>query len=136
MYYQGEAEKKERRKIIAVATAAVVLILILIVAIIVVATKKSAKSNISDAQNSAFELSESDDKKTETEKTEDKKDESQNNVGNLSNNATVANNNDVPAVVAGADIPSTGPEDVLPVALILGALVAYGSSAILAKREA
>ena len=66
MYYQEEAEKKERRKIIAVATIAVIFILLLIIAIIVVATKKSAKTNVSGNENSAFVVSKDGDKNSES----------------------------------------------------------------------
>lgn len=149
MYYQGEVDKKERRKIIAVATISVIIILSLIVAIVVVATKKSAKSDISDAQNSAFELIESEDKtedktenKTEENKTADKttenkeaKQESVKEIGDLTtkqNQVSKTTN----AAATSADMPNTGPEDVLPIALILGALVTYLSSRALAKREA
>jgi len=145
MYYQGEVDKKERRKIIAVATISVIIILSLIVAIVVVATKKSAKSGISDAQNSAFELIESEDKaeeKTEEDKTADKvtenkeaKQESVKEIGDLTTKQNQVSKTTNTAATS-ADMPNTGPEDVLPIALILGALVTYLSSRALAKREA
>ena len=132
MYYQEEAEKKERRKIIAVATAAMVIILVLIVAIIVVATKKSNKTSVGGDDNAAFTIAEG----TETEESESEpeskpEEETEPVVGTITTENAPA---ETPVVVAelpaetNTSMPSTGPEDVLPVALMAGLLVAYLSS--------
>ncbi len=162
MYYQED--KKERRKIIAVATIAIAIILILIVAIIVVATKKSARSNVGVAEpaETSQVAEQTADKETDNKSetsTDNKSDASVDNksssesaestggagIGNLSTDSTVSANSSTTsgasATASGAktetssNLPSTGPEDLLPIALIAGTLVAYLYSRKLAKNE-
>ena len=146
MYYQGEAEKKERRKIVAVSIIAVILILLLIIAIIVVAVKKSHRVNIVTEENTSLEVSE----KTETKKEDVVIENGVKTTENTTETTIVIEEpkvevkEEAPAKATAQaetkskedDIPSTGPEDALPVALLLGTLVAYLSSSALAKREA
>ena len=142
MYYQEELNKKERHKIIAVATVALTLILALIVAIIVVATKKSDRTSVVNEENVAFEMT--DENKEETKKN---KEEENKNIGLFSTDKKEEKEeeqkeekketvSETPAVIASDDMPSTGPEDILPVALLIGMIVAYTSSAVLVKRDA
>lgn len=152
MYNQVEADKKERRRIIAVATVIVVLILVLLIAIIVVATKKSQKASVNSGQNTSFTISDTDEsvssepiddnsdtqEKDEAATTEDgsmtiglittKTDES----AESSERSNIVRGE----VEASSAMPSTGPEDFLPIALMAGMLITYLSSAVLTKREA
>ncbi len=135
MYYQDEAEKKERRRLITFAIATVVLILILIIAIVVVATKKvGSKDTSKDVNTSVVAV----DENSSSEET------ASGDIGTLSTETIEADKTaestkttDAPVinVVASPDIPTTGPEDLLPVALVLGALTAFSASAVMAKRE-
>lgn len=164
MYQQQEVEKKERRKIIAAATVAVALILILIVAIIVVATKKSSRTSIGKEENSSFELKDESSENTEDEAKDqaDQKSEEETNenseagqtsaIGTISTEKTKAKednkstestkteqkteNTTVVVSDSKGDMPNTGPEDFLPIALMAGMLATYLTSAVLAKREA
>jgi len=147
MYYQNEvdsADKKQRTRIIAIATFVAVVILLLIVAIIVTATSKSAKNNtaekgidepttvVAEAQPSE-DGGENDGNSIGTISTETE-DEQSNNGGadvSISANANVS----VEVVDTSDKMPTTGPEDVLPIALVLGALTMFVSSSALAKRE-
>ena len=129
MYYQTDIEKKERRRIILITIAAAALILILLIAIIVVAANKSSKKDdVATQTNSAFEYKEEDkteekkEEKTETEKKEDK---------------TVISTDTAPvANVVSDDMPNTGPEEILPLAIMLGLGAAYVSSYVISKKNA
>lgn len=118
MYYQGEIEKKDRRKVILIATAIVVVVLILIAAIIVVATKKSG-NNVGGNENATFSI---DNNKEEEKKEEEKPATS---VGSVS---TTTAKVETPVNNTSDSIPSTGPEDILPVALALGCLTTAGTA--------
>ena len=123
MYYQGEVEKNDRRKIITVATAIVVVVLILIIAIIVVATKKSSGDNIAVTENGSFNIEEKKEEPTEQPKEEPKE--------------------ETPAVVIPAkpttdtsnEVPVTGPEDALPMALAFGSLATVGTAYLMSRKE-
>lgn len=153
MYYQEETDKKERRKIIAIATAAVVIILILIVAIIVVATKKTTKTvSVTENSNTEVVIDENKDENTgEAEKTEnaENKENTENKVvenkesgattiGNLSTDTNKQSEAKASSTTTerSNNMPTTGPEEYLPIALMAGMLVAYLSSRVLAKRSA
>ena len=135
MDYQSETDKKNRRRLLIVGAATVALILILIISIVAVASKKS-KSNADKigSQTSSETISEpgsegegeGDDKKTETLTTETKKNEP---VAVVSTNPTV---DAAPA----SDMPTTGPEEILPLAMVLGMGAMYASSAVIAKKNA
>ena len=136
MYYQDEAEKKERRRLITFAVTTVVLILILIVAIVVVATKKAGSNKVTEGVNSEFIFAEENTNESETEKTEEKTTETEENKSSETVGTLSTTTNDAPVVISGAsDLPTTGPEDLLPLALVLGALTTFGASAAMAKRE-
>ena len=162
MYYQEEAEKKERRKIIAVATISVVVILILIVAIIVVATKKSSRGVATVAENTSAQIAENVEEATGGDKQKyEAKNESEagssevaggeatgagSTSGSLSTESSESSDNgrnsgtqsvatQSGGAVAKDDIPSTGPEEALPLALMAGVLVAYLTSRKLALSE-
>lgn len=155
MYYQNEVDsmdKKQRTRIIAVATAVAVVILLLIVAIIVTATNKAAK-NTSKGDDVAAEASaEKDlDRSGRAEGTDTEEGKS-GTIGNIStktesdaknddnaekaNTATSSEDKTDAAVSADASaMPTTGPMDVWPIALILGATTMCVSSFAMAKRE-
>ena len=148
MYYQEEADKKERRKIIAVATAAVALILILLVAIIVVATKKARPVVTSEGENTSFEISENteDTESTNTTSTEETVETEDVIVAGFSTETETSEAKDEvkeeaaatesAATVGNADsVVDTGPEEILPLALVAGTLTTYLYSAKLAKEN-
>ena len=125
MNYQSEEDRKARRKIITIAISTVVLILILIVAIVVVSVKQSSPK--SSEQVTTFEVVESDE--PEANKSEEKKANTQ--FSQITTKTTT------PVVTETASsVPTTGPEDFLPIALILGALTAFITSTHLAKKSA
>ena len=141
MYNQVQAEKKERRKIIAVATIAVAIILILIAAIVVVATRKTARNGASNG-NTAVQV-DSNEKKDENKSEESNPKESESDnpmMGELSTTTETKEEtkptNSVAAESSDSPIPTTGPEDYLPIALMAGMLVTYLTSRKLAKEEA
>lgn len=151
MYYQNEVEKKERRKIIAGATIAVALILVLIIAIIVVAVKKSGHSNdVANETNTSFELEETASSAEETE-VQDKNEEqiesdeqtTESLVGAISSEKTSSSDEqdneeteDLSIITnTNEEMPTTGPEEILPIAVLAGMIVTYSYSAILAKRN-
>ena len=123
MYNYNEVEKRERRRIISVAVAAAVLILVLIVAIIVVATKKTPSENVGGSENTSF---------VGTIEEEEAKDE-ETVVGTISTETTPVQT--PTSSVVTENIPDTGPEDLLPIALMLGALTAYITTLVMKKRQ-
>ena len=132
MYYQGEIEKKDRRKVIMIATAIVAVVLVLIVAIIVVATRKSSTAgNVGGNENASFAIDETAKKDEAKEETEEESKESTEVVAVTPAEPTTS--------VAPSNIPTTGPEDILPTALALGALTTAGTAYALSftsKRKA
>lgn len=154
MYYQEEADKKEKRKIIAVVTTVTVVILILIVAIILVATNKTSRSQ----RNVEYVSSESKEDEQIAEQTsdeaieEDDADEAQEEssvIGELTTEKSTGNGEEntseesVPATSVNAvvvaessdNMPATGAEDLLPLALMLGAAAVYIGSRKFAKEN-
>jgi len=136
MYYQSEADKKNRRRLLIVGIATFALILILIISIIAVASKKSKSSTDKiGSKTSAETIAEpgteegtSEEKKTESLSTETKKEEP---VAVIETNPTVST-----TTTSVSNMPSTGPEEVLPLAFVLGMGAMYASSAIIAKKNA
>ena len=132
MYYQTDVEKKERRRIILISIATAILILVLLVAIIVVAAHKSARSGdeeIANQTNSGtFDYK-------EENKTEDKKDEKTETTQTESK--PVITTDTAPAVTSTvSDMPTTGPEDILPLAILLGLGATFVTSYIMSKKNA
>jgi uncharacterized membrane protein len=113
----------------------------LIVSIVVVAANKTTK-NVGGDNNTQIALDESKDtsknessssnSKSEVVATTDLNKSSQSN-SNLSNKTTTTTTK---TTTAKSDLPDTGPEEILPIALMAGALVAYVGSSVLAKRDA
>ena len=126
MNYQNEADQKARRKIMTIAISAVALILILIVAIVVVSTKKPAKP-VTTGETTAFEEEPKEEVKTEEVVEKESK------IGQITTESTAKAS--VVAETASA-VPTTGPEDFLPVALLLGSFTTFLTSAYLAKQSA
>ncbi|MBQ9018009.1 hypothetical protein IJ118_03025 [Candidatus Saccharibacteria bacterium] len=129
MYNQGEIETKERRKVVLFAAATAAVILALIVAIVVVATNKANRNaEVSTTDKASFSIEES------GEKSEGDKNEST--VGTVSTKASTATTAK-PATTTTAtatDLPSTGPEDLLPLAVSLGGLTTAASAFIVKRR--
>ncbi|MDO4507909.1 MAG: hypothetical protein Q4B65_00750 [Candidatus Saccharibacteria bacterium] len=119
MYNYNEVEKKERRKIISITVAIVALILVLLVAIIVVATRREVSDNIvSGDGNTEFVITEGEESsEAETEASA---------VETVSSEIVES----TPVVLETETvIAQTGPEDVLPIAVVLGVLTAAGTAA-------
>ncbi len=150
MYYQNEVDstdKKQRTRIIAIATFVAVVILLLIVAIIVTASNKAAKntiSNIDTATPVVEEVSvEKEGGKSEgdspigtisTETAEEGKAQTESTPENTPS-ASVSIGATVIAAESTDKMPTTGPLDTLPIALLLGATTMCVSSFAMAKRE-
>ena len=133
MYYQGEVEKNDRRKIITVATAIVVVVLILVVAIIVVATRKSGGENIGGNDNASFAIEDDKDgneseggENTENREAEGKKEEEQ--PASVAETIVVSTKPATSTAETATEVPTTGPADVLPMALGLGSLTTAGTA--------
>lgn len=152
MYNAADLDKKERRKILAIVIAATVLILILIAAIIVVATNKSARKNIGGDNNSSFTISEKTDDATdeqsainadkESDKVSEKakaEDNKKSSIGTISTETTTSKPATQSQTTATSDnLPSTGPEDMLYTAIVLGLLTTSVTAFVMsnkAKRE-
>lgn len=129
--YNTEIDKKERNKIIAIAAAAATLILVLVVAIIVVATKKPAE-NIGGNENSSFAIEEENEGEAVEEPTEETE-SGASELGSLTTETIVAE--EPTTDKAPAEIASTGPEDILPVALVLGILTTAATAVVMKKAE-
>lgn len=119
--------KKARRNVIIFSAIIIALILLLLIAVIVVAVNKTAKT--SDAQI-AEPVAENIVEKNDTTE-----------VSDTTKTTEVAKapeitTNVAPAADTSSSVPDTGPEDVLPFALIAGTTVAYLASRRLAKAEA
>ena len=131
--YNLEIEKKQRRKLIAITLCMVAVIVVLIVAIaLVVAGKSSNKPAISDAEAGEFSLVD-DSTKTEEKKTEAKT-ETKTEASTIGKISTQTKPEAAPTEIANS-VPSTGPEDLLPVALLLGALTTGVTALALNKRK-
>lgn len=129
--YNVDTEKKERRKVVIFAGVTVALILALIVAIVVVATNKSSRKNIGGTDNASFTISENSEVKDEPVKTETKAEPKP--------TTTVSTKTETRAASASetvSNMPNTGPEDFLPVAVALGSLTTAGSAYIMSKKRA
>lgn len=141
MNYQTEADKKERRKIIVISTIAIILILVLIVVILGITIKKQPNT-LHDQTGEAFELNEENnntkentDNKTEKNSNPTKDNEKPNNSSSLSQitTKTIVDTPIISTPTTSTAIPVTGPEDIFPIALISGSLVAFLTSLYLAK---
>lgn len=136
MYYQSEADKKNRRRLLIVGIATFALILILIISIIAVASKKNKSNTDKIGSKTSTETivepgtEEGTSEKTESLSTETKKEEP---VAVIETNPTVSTTTTTTSV---SNMPSTGPEEVLPLAFVLGMGAMYASSAIIAKKNA
>ena len=126
MNYQSEEDKKARRKLITIAISTVALILILIVAIVVVSIKKPA-TPVATGETTAFEEEPKEENLTEEKPKEETK----------TNQITIEPTISAPIVTETVTtMPTTGPEDFLSAALLLGSLTTFLTSAYLAKKSA
>lgn len=145
--YQNEVEKKEKRKIIATVTVATAVILILIAAIIVVATEKAHTNTSQQAETSQTvtepandaEVTESAEAAESTESAENAGENTENSavVGTLTTEEYVFDETTGASVTAetSAEMPTTGAEDLLPLGLVAGMLVAYLVSRKITKED-
>lgn len=142
MYNQGEIETKERRKVVFFAGATVAVILALIVAIVVVAMNKANRETESlvgnDLDKGSFSL-ESGEGEGESEdadidlsgligavSTKPANEDAEEPAAESTTTETVAS--------APASMPSTGPEDMLGIAVSLGGLTTAASALVMKKR--
>lgn len=118
--------KKARRNVIIFSAVIIALILLLLVAVIVVAVNKTTKTDAPVAEPVAENIVEKNDttEVSDTTKTTEVA------------KAPEITTNVAPATDTSSSVPDTGPEDVLPLALIAGTTVAYLASRRLAKAEA
>ena len=123
MYYQGEIEKKDRQKVIMIATAIVAVVLILVVAIIVVATRKTGGDSVGGENNEPIAVE-------ETPKTEEKA-----NDPSTEKTTVPVSTKTTEAQATATAVPDTGPEDLLPLALVLGVLTTAGTAYIMSRKQ-
>ena len=127
-YYQDDGERARKIKIIAVATAAAVAVLAIGAWIIVAAI--SSTNTAQDEGNVAVEETTISEEKPEENKNTDK--DSGKTTAKVPENKTTA-----PVVTEvdtkKTDLPTTGPADMLPFALLAGVMVAFMTSRSLAK---
>ena len=137
MYTMTELDMKTRRKIITVIFVSVVLILFLIVAIVVAATSKKTHENTSEMGNSSFSIDDNGGKaQAETQPVETTVETESGVFSTEVATEQPAETVSVNTTESNAPIVNTGPEDILPVALLAGAMTTYLGSAVLAKRNA
>lgn len=118
-YNYDEVEKKSRRKVISIAVAVTVLILVLVTAIIVVATTRNDGGEVAEGENAEFVI--------EGEAAEEGADAG-NTLGTITTEETVEEEVVLPAETV-TTITQTGPEEVLPMAILLGVLTMAGTAA-------
>lgn len=141
--YNTDVDKKERQKIIAIATATAGLILALVIAIIVVAVQRPSE-NLGGEENGSFSISEGteDQKPAEDEKPEESEGSESEDEGSKLGEISTKPETTVPEVPGESttdkmpeEITSTGPADVLPMALMLGVLTSVATAAVMKKAE-
>ncbi len=121
-YNYDEVEKKSHRKVISIAVAVTVLILVLVTAIIVVATTRNDGGEVAEGENAEFVI--------EGEAAEEGADAG-NTLGTITTEETVEEATEEveqPAETV-TTITQTGPEEVLPMAILLGVLTMVGTAA-------
>jgi len=138
----NETEKKERRKIIAIIIATVVLILALVAAIVITATSKSRR-NVGEGENSSFVIAdeyitgkkeeESENKSEEETKSSEEDSAKASDLGKISTESDEKAIDSAPAVSSVSSLPETGAEDLLPLALLLGATTTFATSLVMNK---
>ncbi len=132
MYYQNEvdpAEKKQRSRVIAVATSLAVVIVLLVVAIIVTATNKTSSEE--EVVGAETELETNDSPIAKQEDHSDDKNKAASAPAKTEEKASKA----VAKVETVSKLPTTGPVDMLPIALVLGMLTTGATYFAMAKRE-
>lgn len=163
MYNQGEIEVKTRRKLLGFTAGFVAVIAALIVAIVVVTATKSDRETVGmvgdDSDKSSFSLGESwvEDEATDKAETQETAPESATTeapsaestetednkptIGRISTktaaeSAASASKSETESAAAEtvASLPSTGPVDLLPMALLLGILTTVGMTAVVRRR--
>ena len=149
MYNTLETEKKQKHKLLAIAGVMLAVIIVLIAGIIVIANGKTTKKTIgSDEQGSEFAITESESKKTDTSKKTSTTEEStskktsettstdESKTKSSSSTTTSKSGDDSSASAKTAEtMPKTGPEDLVPIALVLGMLTTVVTAVAMHKRE-
>ncbi|MBQ9403090.1 hypothetical protein IJU22_00760 [Candidatus Saccharibacteria bacterium] len=130
-------DKEQRRRIIIVATTIAVIILGIAVWSIIAIVGGSKKNATTDQPAQVANVDDGKGKSTEisTVPAESNAPATEGVSKTTQNNSTTANKPSTTATAQGA-VPETGPEEILPFALVLGGLTAYVSSKKLATREA
>ncbi|MBQ3348392.1 LPXTG cell wall anchor domain-containing protein [Candidatus Saccharibacteria bacterium] len=140
MYNPNEIEAKDRKKVVIFAGATAAVILALIVAIVVVATGKASRENIGGTENGEFSIAESSE---ETKESDDSKESKNSNsssssaskVGTVSTKTTATATAKSATTAASEDLPNTGPENLVPLALAMGALTTAGTALVINKKR-
>lgn len=132
MYYQNEvdpAEKKQRSRVIAVATSLAVVIVLLVVAIIVTATNKTSSEEEVISADTELETNDSPIAKQEDNSSD------KNKASDTATKTTEKSSKTAAKVETVSKLPTTGPVDMLPIALVLGMLTTGATYFAMAKRE-
>ncbi|MDO4611823.1 MAG: hypothetical protein Q4B34_03115, partial [Candidatus Saccharibacteria bacterium] len=120
-YNYDEVEKKSRRKVISIAVAVTVLILVLVTAIIVVATTRNDGGEVAEGENAEFII----EGETPVEEVTDAGNSA---LGTITTEETTEEEVTLPAETV-TTITQTGPEEALPMAILLGVLTMVGTAA-------
>lgn len=138
-------DKEQRRRVIIVATTIAIIILGIavwsIIAIVGGAKKNTDQVASTDNQAKTTEVAtkptEEEAPKTEGVSTSNTSSTTSSNANSAnSTSSTTTSNTAKPATTTSGAVPETGPEEILPLALVLGCAAAYVSSKKLAFREA
>ena len=141
-------DKEQRRRVIIVATTIAIIILGIavwsIIAIVGGAKKNTDQVASTDNQAKTTEVAtkptEEEAPKTEGVSTSNASSTTSSNANSAnsanSTSSTATSNTAKPATTTSGAVPETGPEEILPLALVLGCAAAYVSSKKLAFREA
>ena len=129
-------DKEQRRRIIIVATTIAVIILGIAVWSIIAIVGGSKKNTTADQPAQVANVDDGKGKSTEISTVPAESDAPSTEGVSKTTQSNTANKPATTTASAQSAVPETGPEEILPLALVLGGLTAYVSSKKLATREA
>lgn len=134
MYQQpSNIEGKLHLKVAIISALIATVILGLVVAIIVIATNKPVEE--SEVENTTNVVDNGAEEANKAAAATSEEVTGEVNTTNESSTYTFNKKSDTASTSAVKDLPKTGPEELLPMALIGGALVAYGASELKTRRK-
>ncbi len=140
--YSNEDKEQRRRVIIVATTIAIIILGIAVWAIIAIVGGSKKNTEVAQNSDNQAKTSEVATKPTEAEapKTEGVSTSNSNNSNtsassNTASTSTTTNTSTTRPTTTSSEVPETGPEEILPFALVLGFLAAYLSSKKLSKKE-